>query len=403
MVAASTVLTVLLSKLGGNGSVGFIPAIEGGAALLPQVVGAILFHGKRPVKRILLLWHIVGTVPFLLLMAATIYWSSLLSPLLVRTMLLVGFGCTTAILGMVIPSWTDWLAHLFKTQHRGTVIGLLLAGSALVSMLGSLTAGYLIKLDSSPPAYARHYLLAATFALLSMAVFACVRDHREDDAPGESAINKGRGHYRSLLDSCDASVRDSNTQAFMVGRALTVCGFSVIPFVTLYYTSPAGGGLSASFVVSCGAAQALAGALSHVLLGRIGDRFGHRLGLIFGASMQILTLVVVLSSSGAVSCALAFFATGIALGSTALAHLNLLLETCPHENRVAHITVNNVVLGVSSVVAPLLSAWAAHEWGIQSLFLICLALSVIAAMWLIFRMQEPRQASTLPDGQTSMT
>lgn len=394
IIAASTVLTVLLRDLGGGNSVGLISAIQGGALLLPQVFGAVLFYGKRPVKRILISWQVLATVPFLLAMAAAIHWSDGLPPLLVRTILLVCFGCTQALIAVVIPSWTDWMAHLCKIHHRGTVMSLLMAGSALVSIGGACAAGFLIELDSSPSAYARHYLLAAAFALLSMMVFACVRDESHEGTMDETPINRGWGHCRVLLERFDASVRDHNTQAFMVGRALTVCGFSVLPFITLYYTSASGGNLSDSFVVSCGAALSLAAATSQLMLGRIGDRRGHRTGLIFGASMQVVTLMVVLSTSGPASCLLAYFCAGVAVGSTSLANFNLLLETCPHDSRVAHITVNNIVLGLSSVVAPLLSAWMAEQWGLRPLFLVCLILSVSSVIWLIIRLREPRHMMT---------
>jgi len=397
MIAASTVLTILLHDLGAGNSVGLIPAIEGGTLLLPQVLGAFLFHGKRPVKRILITWHVVATVPFLLLAAAAVYWSASLPSLVVRIVLLLTFGCMQAIIAVVVPSWTDWLGHLFGIRHRGTVLSLLLASSALVSIGGALAAGYLIRLDPTPAAYTRHYLLAAVFAALSMVVFAWVREEPQEDAVDEAPMNKGWGHCRALLDRFDDSVRDPNTQAFMVGRCLTVCGFAMMPFMTLYYTSPSGGDLSASFVVSCGAAQALAAALSQLVLGRIGDRRGHRIGLIFGAAMQVLALAVMLAGAGPMSCLIAYFCAGCALGSASLAHLNLLIETCPHDNRVAHITINNVVLGVTSVAAPLMSSWIVQQWGLRTLFAICLTFSLVGLAWLISRMREPRHIDVLAE------
>lgn len=400
LIASATVLTLLMQKLGAGNSIGVIPAIEGTAALLPQVVGALLFHGKRPVKRILITYHLLGTIPTLVATAAVVHWSSVLPPWLVRTELLVGLGFTQAVIAIVAPSWTDWLARLFNVKHRGTVISCLLASSALVGVVGALFAGWLISLDDRPAAYARNYLLALFFALVSMAVFACVRE-REATEEDEEATLKGWDHCRDLLERFDVSIRDSNTRAFLVGRWLSMCGFSILPFIATHYTSADGGGLSSSFVVSCGAAQAVAGALLQVPLGRICDRRGHRVGLIFGVAMQVLTLVLVLTTAGRLSCMLAYFGVGAAIGSTALAHLNLLIETCPHDSRIAHITANNVILGLGTIIAPLLSGWIAGQYGTRTLFTICLAFSIAGVLWITSRMEEPRRAAAFKAQQAS--
>jgi uncharacterized membrane protein YeaQ/YmgE (transglycosylase-associated protein family) len=238
LIASATVLTLLMQKLGAGNSIGVIPAIEGTAALLPQVLGALLFHGKRPVKRILITYHLLGAVPALVATAAVVHWSSILPQWLVRTELLVGLGFTQAVIAIVAPSWTDWLARLFNVKHRGTVISCLLASSALVGVVGALFAGWLISLDDRPAAYARNYLLALFFALVSMAVFACVRERTTAEEDEVEATLKGWDHCRDLLERFDVSIRDSNTRAFLVGRWLSMCGFSILPFIASVYCAP---------------------------------------------------------------------------------------------------------------------------------------------------------------------
>ena len=79
-----------------------------------------------------------------------------------------------------------------------------------------------------------------------------------------------------------------------------MCGFGLIPFIAIYYTSSAGGGLAKDYVVASFSAYTLANALGALVLGRLGDRFGHRWGILFGAAMQAVTLgIAVLVPGGA--------------------------------------------------------------------------------------------------------
>lgn len=401
LIAPSTVLTVLLRAFGAGSNVGIISAIEGGAVLVPQLLGAYLFHGLLPRKKLLMPWHLLATIPFLLLSAIAIYWSLSLPYLWVRVILLVSFATIQAMLAIIVPLWTDWMGHLFETQRRGNILGILLAFSAIIAVAGSWLAGYLIDIDPRPIGYVRHFLLAALCVVISMAAYYQVREPKELVEASRAAKGEARAPRRELLQHMDASIRNRNTQAFIVGRILTVCGFSILPFIAVHYTTAAGGSLDSGFVVKCGAAQAVAAAFSTLVLGRVGDRRGHRLGLIVGAFVQLMTLGILLFSSGTLSCIFTYMGIGAAVGSTSLAHVNLLLETCPHENRVAHVTVGNISLGAAAIAAPLLSNVVVQAWGTSALFAGCAAFSLAGVIWLIWRMEEPRQLEPLYAEQAS--
>jgi len=74
----------------------------------------------------------------------------------------------------------------------------------------------------------------------------------------------------------------------------------------------------------------------------------------------------------------------------------MLYETCPHDSRIAHITVGNLVMGTTSILCPLLAGVAAARYGTRSLFGICLVLSAGALLWFALRVREPRQVTERP-------
>jgi MFS family permease len=68
----------------------------------------------------------------------------------------------------------------------------------------------------------------------------------------------------------------------------------------------------------------------------------------------------------------------------------MLLETCPHDHRLAHITVGNLVLSVPLVLSPFLAGVAAEHFGIRPVFMTCLVFSILAFIWCLLKVKEPR-------------
>jgi len=69
----------------------------------------------------------------------------------------------------------------------------------------------------------------------------------------------------------------------------------------------------------------------------------------------------------------------------------MLLETCPHDSRLAHIMAANLILGLIAMAAPVLGGAAAAAWGVRTLFAICLAVSLISLAWVALLVREPRE------------
>ncbi|MCC7145580.1 MAG: MFS transporter [Phycisphaeraceae bacterium] len=386
MVAPASVLTVLLKQLGaGELMLSSITAIEAGAVALPQILGMYLFYSRHRRQKQVILWHMLAIIPFWFMAAALAYGADKLPPAVTSCLLLVCFGGFQLGIGIVTAAWMEWMAHLFEIHRRGIAMGIAFSVSALSGFAGSLIAGQVIRMGSDTLPFALLYLAAGTLALLSINFFWFVRDP-VDAQECDTTLPR----LPELLRHFGMSLKDANFRSFLVGRMLAAFGFCILPFFTVYFTSVDGGGLSNSKVVSFYAAASIGTALAHLVLGKLGDRFGHRLGILLGTATQVVTLALVLVGSGPVVCIVVFTCTGFCTASGFLSHFNLLFETCPHDNRLAHITVGNLAMSPGLIFAPLLAGWAAREWGLRTLFVICLVLSGTALLWFILRLREPR-------------
>lgn len=390
MVASSTVLVLLLQAYGaGERMVGAVGAIETAAVIFPQVLGMYLFRSRRRRKRQLVFWQILVMLPFLYAIGATVLLGDgRLSAAWMPWVLLLFFGCFMTGMGVILAVWMEWLASVFPQSMRGMSMGLGFCGSAGFGTLGGLLAGWLIRHGAGTLVYGWLYLAAGVIGTISILCFLLVK---EPEIVGEDDVRPPA--LGDLLRLFGRSLGERNFRDFLIGRLLATAGFSVMPFVALYYSSAAGGGVAPGTIVACGAAAMAATAVGSLALGRLGDRCGHRWGILVGTGGQFAALVVMLVGTGQTACALTYAAAGVAIAAAITSHANMVFETCPHHNRLAHITLGSLVMSISTVSGPLLAGLVAYQWGLRPLFAGSALISLLALAWMIVRVREPRSIS----------
>ena len=391
LIVPSVILSVLLYQFGASPvMIGSISAIETSMLLLPQMLGGYLFHSRARRKRQIVLWHYLVILPFNIVMGVLTFNARQMDPAIYRSAMLVCFALNTGAIGVIAASWFEYfLGTIYETNFRGTVMGLSAFGASIAGTLGALFASWLIGRLPLPDAYAWLYLISWVFGMISISLFIFIKD------PGSVAVepDEKRPTLRSLGASLRISLGAANFRSYLLGRMMAVSGFSIIPFIAIYFTSTTGGGLSKETVVASYSAFNIANALGGLALGRLGDRFGHRWGILSGTCMQTLALIAALTLPGAAGCILVYTGAGLAASCGNISHNNLVMELCPAENpnRVAHISMANLVIGIPALLAPLAAGWVAGGWGIPSMFTICLAISLAALLWLALRFKEPRR------------
>ncbi|HCE46097.1 MAG TPA: hypothetical protein DET40_21340 [Lentisphaeria bacterium] len=387
LIASSTVLAVLLSELGASDRViGSIGAIEAGLMVLPQIIGMYFFSSRKNRKRNLIIWHLVVMIPFLFISGGLILFENSFPASILKWALLTSYACFMGSIGMIAGVWMDWLAHLFEEKIRGTLMGVAFFASALLGTAGGLAAGLIIKAVEGHAAYAILYIAAGVFASISILTFTFV----DDPADSSEAVLPKRITPADIIYSFRESLKDANFKSFLICRILASFGFCIIPFIAIYFKSTEGGSLSNSVIVACGAALTLGAAISNLLLGRLGDKYGHRLGVIVGTAMQVITLAILLAGSGQTFCAIIYFCIGICASSAFISHTNMLLESCPHEFRIAHLTVGNLIMSIPLIPAPFVAGLLAESFGLRTIFIICLMFSTASFAWCVFLVKEPR-------------
>ncbi|MCX7003046.1 MAG: MFS transporter [bacterium] len=386
-VASATVLTTLLQRHGATAAfLGAIPALEFGGILLPQVIGTFFFHQRQTLKRRIIIWHVVGILPCLFILAAVCAAAPRLPAVAVRWLLLSFFGLFACSIGVVAAAWSDWLGHLFPARMRGRAIGIAMCASSLCGAAGALLSGRILAADHTPRTYALLYVLAGIAAALSVS---CMLFLKDEPALVPASIEPApRAPLRQLL----RSFHDGQYVCLLIVRVLMLAGLSLMPFVAVYFTSAAGGGLSDATVVSCGAAMTIGAALCSLASGWIGDHLNHKCSILVSIGAQCAGTLLLTCMHGQLVCLLVYACLGAASAGGYLSSLNLVIDSCRHDARLAHITAANVVVGVAAMGIPLLGGWYAQVHGVPALFRACLWASGAALLWCVVVLRDPRRA-----------
>ncbi len=392
----SVVLTVLLLENGASKTmIGMVSAAERGFVYLLPLLGLWLFHSRRKRQGQLIAWHLFAVIPFICVQAVLAAYSEALPPYWycwLMTACLCGFYLA---IGVIVAPWQDWMAHVIPKPVRGRIVGLAFSCNALFAGFGLWLAGTLMSRAAPVPVYEWLYAAGAVLTVLAILATACIRD------TGKSEAEDARFSLADAVKSCGRSLADRNHAVYLGARLLSVAALAVVPFFTVYYTSKAGGGLEGGTVVKCAAAMAAGAALASVATGRFGDRYGHRSGNIFGAAALTLSLLAPLSSRGLWSCLAAFTLIGMAGYGFLVAHMNFMYENCPHHNRLAHLTISNMILGLGGIAAAICAGRMVEEWGPRPFFWTALGFGMASLCTLVLLVREPRRLAGPPLGPTA--
>jgi len=391
-VAALTVLPLLLKSLGASDfQVGLGGSIAMAGWGLLQPVSVLLLGGRRRTKRFLVPWSFSFAVPTYLAMAAAVYLLGRGQPRLCSALFLALFAVRVLGGGATIPFWFDWQAVVFRQGIRGRVIGMMAGASALGFSASALAAGVVQRALPFPLNYSCLFLISVCFFMVALSLFWSVRE------PDSMSGLYYALQPRELMGRFGRSLGSPNFRNYMIGRALLALGGGAVVFYSLHFRSPEGGGLPEDLIIKLGIVLALSQAAASYLLGRIGDRVGHKTGVVVGAVAQFASVAVVFLGAGPVACALSFVLLGISGSAAWVSHQNMLFETCPHESRVAHITLSTIVLQPFFFLVPMATGWMMDNLPNRTAGIgIMLVPSLLGAAWLAWVVQEPRTVELLP-------
>jgi len=383
LTAVTTVLPLLFHSLGAaEFEIGAIFGIATAGWLLGQPFGLFMLGRRRRGKQFLLGWCVVFWVPTYIAMGAAVHLLGTGDPPLCRALLLVVLSVWVLGDGMIGPLWIDWLSRLFGPEARGQAMGMMAWATA--NTAAALVAGQFVSAAAFPHGYVALFWAAAALFVLGLVAYMRVADPpMAGEAP---ALYRGR----DLLLRFGWSIRERNFRNYLVGRVLLTLGGGTAGFLAVFFGRPEGGSVPAATVIRLGAFLALAQGMASYALGWLGDRIGHKVGVLTGALAQAAAIVIAYLGRGELACGACFVILGVAFSAGWVSHLNMLFETCPHENRAAHITLGSLLLSPFVMVVPVATGALVAKLGWRTGIGLALVPTLMGVAWLALAVREPR-------------
>jgi MFS family permease len=326
--------------------------------------------------------------------------------------MVIGTAMRLSVLGIALsgllltPEYALWAIFLFLTLFglfqgmQGVLFNFLMAKVIPVSKRGRLTGmrNFLAGITSAVVAYAGgEYFLgdtpdilgySHTFVLafvLTMCGLLMLLLMREPEPP----ILRQKSSVASRLKELPALLRDDPDFArYFVARALTSAGRMAMPFYVLYAGTSMQ--LSGANLALTTIAFTLAGTVSNLIWGAIGDRKGFRMVFLLATGLWIASTVALLAYSGLAMLLVVFAGIGAAVQGFQNASMNLTLEFGNREDLPLRIAVANTASEFAGTLAPLAGGFIAASFGYPAVFTASIAFLLTGTSLVMFKVAEPR-------------
>ena len=368
-------------------AVGLMAAIEGIGEVVPQMFTAYLIE-DRPRKKPYLLGIItIRWVSWAILAYLTFAYGNT-RPDLVLAVLITLFSLFSVAGGMGVVVYADVFSKAIPAQRRGRFTGL----RQLLGYVLAIGAGYVVKfiLDHPvrlpfPTNYALIFVLSASCLLIAFTGFALIRE----------PIYPARRMSRSLADllrrAAELARNNPNFRRLLAARGLTGTVLALAPFYVVYARSEVG--VDAGMIGVYLSAQMAGAALSNLLWGWLGDRYGNRT-VIVGTAVAggLAPLLALLAPHTTAELFVGVFAClGATISGMRLGYSNFILEMAPVDLRPTCVALQNTLLTPVTLL-PLVVGALLQAWSYPLLLAIGAALMALT-VYLGLRLMDPRHGA----------
>ncbi len=388
LVSRETVMPVLVSQLTDSKlAVGLIPAIYTLGLYLPQLLSANFterLRFKKPITMKLGGWGErapYGIIALLLFFFAT---SSVQFTLVCFFLLL---AVTAVATGLATPPWYDMIAKVIPANKRGIWSGIGHGLGAVMGIAGAYFVGKILVAYVFPHNFALLFALSFVFGMISFVGLALNREPPSEKPKAFVAFSSYLKQLPNILKT------HHNYRQFIISRCVMLLGTMSAGFYMIYgterFTSDAAS--LASLTALLTAILIASQAITNLVWGFIGDKWGHKTVLVSASFVLALTALSAYFASSQAYLVITFILLGAYLAAEQVSALNIILEFCNEEDRPTFIGLSNTLLAPFFALAPLLGGWLVTAFSFQALFICALVMAFTGACLLSMWVTEPRK------------
>jgi len=375
-------------------AVGLMASVQGIGQVVPQLFTAYLIEDRPRKKPLLLAVISLRWVSWGLLAALTL-WLGASHPGLVLVVLLVLFSTFSIAGGAGTVLYAEIFSKAIPTRRRGLFTG----WRQMLGYAGAIGAGWAVTAilsDKSgldfPGNYALIFLLSSVSLLIAFTGFAMIREP-------VTPVSRTSTSMRHLLRRSVALARaNRNFRRTLWARGLTDTVLALAPFYIVYALTERS--VDPAMVGVYLTVQMAGGALSNLLWGWLGDRFGNRTVIVGTAIAGLVTPVAAVAASSWDGWFLVVFAgIGATMSGVRLGYGNLILELAAPELRPTCVALQNTLLAPVALL-PMVVAGLATVVPYPTLFgagAAIMLIGTVVAFGIVDPRHDPAGACIEPD------
>lgn len=375
-----------------NAIVGLIPAVRSLGIYGPQLLVAQQIERRDRALPYILLWTILERVPFLVLGVATILLAGGSPGILLALFLSMIFLATLGS-GICYPGWLDLIARAIPQEWMGRFFGFWSGVGGFMGIGGAAIAAAVLARVEWPLNFALCFLMTFGAYVISYVLLALGRE------PRRTHVQRVEAHEPRDFSRLAAQAReianvlraDRGLVRLIVSNALA--GIATMGSALFAVAALRQGGLSDAQVGIENTVLFIAMTAGNLLWGMIGDRFGHRAVLVWGAACIATAAAWATLAHGFIAYTVVFLCLGLNLAATSLAGLTFIAEFGPSARRPTYIALASVAYAPFVIGAPILGGLMANAWGFTPVFLLAAGAGIAASLAYGLIVPDPRRTA----------
>jgi len=392
IVSASVVLPALAVRLGASDLViALLPAIRILGTNLPQVAVSFVTEGRIRHKPWCMFFGIPQRLPWLA-MGVLVLWLGVSDPGLMVWLLVACVLIANLAFGFNGPAYGELIAKTIPAAKRGGYMATISAASGALGVL----AGLIVKLVMDggwfayPANYAALFFIASGVLWISFYMFYLNREPILWPARREKTF----GDYLRALPTVLKT--DHSFRRLILANILAQGSVMGIAFFMAHGLkrfampdSAAGSLLMISTVTSL---------IASPLLGRLGDRRGHKLNLLISLTAYLAAAGMALLAWRAEAMYAVFALMAVSTSAHLISASNLVFELAPHGRRPTYIALSNALPAPFVLAFSLAGGWLAglgegYQWPFAASIVLCMASLAVLCTVQTRRREPPQTAS----------
>jgi MFS family permease len=389
-ISAATIVPLFISKLTTSTlAIGIAAMIAGSSWFLPQLFSANFTEQVARKKPIVAnLGFFTERLPmFFIILSAAI---ALQSPKFALILFLVSFAWSGTGAGLLAPAWQEMIARCSPVEKRGRYLGTGMFLGTITGVAGASLSTRLLSTLQFPNNFLAIFAIGTGAIMLSWVFLMMTRE----PVPPNHIPRRTQREFMAGLG--EILKKKYLFRRFLIARLLLAfgsmgAGFITISAVRLWGVSDGTVGLYTALL--------LAGQGFGVLfLSLLADRKGHKLSLELVGLASALSFTCVWLANDPVLFFPAFFLLGVSFGGITVSGLLVVLEYADPNRRPTYAGIASFVVGISSVIAPLIGT-ALAEINFSWVFGLSVLMSLAGMIGLHFWVREPRFAPEISNSR----